>query len=44
MSSKDKNAVLKLKLKADSGYTSDVESKISAEQWGRIMEIIEEKD
>ena len=44
MSNKDKNATVKIKLKADSGYSADVEAKISPEQWGKIMEIIESKD
>ena len=44
MSNKGKNATVKIKLEAESGYKAEVEAKISPEQWGEIMKIIESKD
>lgn len=38
-----KEATLTLKLKADSGYISDQQCRISADQWGEIQKIIEKK-
>lgn len=39
-----KAATITLKLRADSGYMSDEQHRISAEQWGRIVAICNEKE
>lgn len=39
----EKNAVLKLSLRAESGYMADEMHRISADQWGRILRIANEK-
>lgn len=38
----EKAAEIRVSLHADSGYTSEVRGRISAEQWGRICAIIHE--
>tara|TARA_R110002051_G_C8655113_1_gene488187 strand:- start:909 stop:1178 length:270 start_codon:yes stop_codon:yes gene_type:complete len=38
--SSPKDAILKVYLKADSGYTSNEEVRISPDQWGAIMKIL----
>ena len=37
------SATMTIKLRADSGFTSDEQHRISASQWGRICEILYEK-
>lgn len=39
----EKIALLKMKLKSDKGYNADIEVRISANQYGRIMGILHEK-
>lgn len=41
---KERAATLTLTLRADSGYEADAEYRISAEQWGEILRICEDKD
>lgn len=41
---KERAATLTLTLGADSGYEADAEYRISAEQWGEILRICEDKD
>ena len=41
---KERAASLTLTLRADSGYEADTEYRISAEQWGEIIRICEDKD
>lgn len=38
---RSKDAKLTLKLKADSGYSCDMDARVSAEQWGTINRIVE---
>lgn len=40
----EKKAKLSLSLRADSGYMADETHRISAQQWGRICKIVNEKD
>lgn len=40
----EKKAKLHLSLRADSGYKADETHRISAEQWGRICAIVNEKE
>jgi hypothetical protein len=42
--SKDKEASLTLTLKADSGYECSETCRVSADQWSRINDIINEED
>lgn len=39
----EKNATVKISLKAESGYAAKIEGRISAYQWGEINRILEEK-
>lgn len=41
---KERAASLALTLRSDSGYEADTEYRISAEQWGEIIRICEDKD
>lgn len=41
---KEKNAILKMKLKANSGYRSEETHKVSSDQYGRICKILYETD
>ena len=41
---KGKDAIVKVDLKADTGYRANLEGRITAEQWGRIVDIINEKE
>jgi hypothetical protein len=40
----EKNAKLKLRLRADSGYCCDYECRVSANQWAAICRIIEQDE
>lgn len=44
MSSDEKNATVTIRLRADSGYESEEKHRISPEQWGEIVGIVNKPD